>query len=91
MCAERIALYTAATQHPGKSVKKLAVVAHKKNHKELSAASSCGACRQVMVEFEERQKEPLGVIMLGAKKKWIKLSSAADLLPDGFTSAQLTD
>ena len=30
MCAERVALYSAATQYPGKSVMKIAVVAHKK-------------------------------------------------------------
>src|SRR6218665_3976052 len=38
MCAERVALYTAATQHPGKKIVKLAVVAHKKSHKELTPA-----------------------------------------------------
>ena len=91
MCAERVALYAAATQYPGKVIKKMAVVAHKKNHKELSVATSCGACRQVMVEFEERQKEAIGVIMLGGKKKWIKLSTATDLLPDSFSGAHLTD
>ena len=35
MCAERVALYVAASQYPEKKIKKLAVVAHKKNHKEL--------------------------------------------------------
>jgi cytidine deaminase len=28
MCAERVALYTAAIQHPGKRIMKMAVVAH---------------------------------------------------------------
>ena len=43
MCAERVALYTAASLHPGKKITKLAVVAHKRNHKELMPATSCGA------------------------------------------------
>ena len=42
MCAERVALYAAASQFPGKRIVKLAVVAHKKNHKELTSATCCG-------------------------------------------------
>ncbi len=91
MCAERVALYAAASQHAGKTIKKMAVVAHKKNHKELSVSTSCGACRQVMLEFEERQDEPISVIMLGPKKKWIKFSTAAELLPESFNSTHLSD
>src|SRR5882672_11681313 len=84
MCAERVALYAAAAQFPGKKIMKLAVVAHRKNHKELASATSCGACRQVMVEFEKRQKKPFEVIMLGADGKWIKAASAGSLLPFDF-------
>lgn len=84
MCAERVALYAVAAQFPGKRIMKMAVVAHKKNHKELTPASSCGACRQVMLEFEQRQHKPIEVIMLGPEEKWIKCSSAQSLLPFGF-------
>lgn len=84
MCAERVALYAVAAQFPGKRIMKMAVVAHKKNHKELTPASSCGACRQVMLEFEQRQHKPIEVIMLGHEEKWIKCSSAQSLLPFGF-------
>jgi cytidine deaminase len=84
MCAERVALYATASQYPGKRIVKMAVVAHKKNHKELSHATCCGACRQVMVEFEQRQKKTFEVIMLGADGRWIKSASAASLIPFGF-------
>ena len=89
MCAERVALYAAAAQFPGKRIKKLAVVAHKKNHKELIPAASCGACRQVMLEFEQRQNTPIEVIMLGPGEKWIKCPSALSLLPFGFVGKSL--
>lgn len=85
MCAERVALYAAASQYPGKKIVKLAVVAHKKNHKELTSATCCGACRQVMAEFERRQKKDFEVIMLGNDGKWIKCSSASSLLPFNFS------
>jgi cytidine deaminase len=89
MCAERIALYSAATQFPQKTIVKMAVVAHKKNHKELAAATSCGACAQVMLEFETRQKKPIEVIMFGPRGKWVKCSRTAMLLPLGFTKESL--
>jgi len=84
MCAERVVLYAAASQHPNKRIMKMAVIAHRKNHKELSPASSCGACRQVMSEFEERQNKPFEVIMLKSKNEWIKCASAESLLPFVF-------
>jgi cytidine deaminase len=84
MCAERVALYAVTAQFPGKRIMKMAVVAHKKNHKELTPASSCGACRQVMLEFEQRQQKPIEVIMLGPEEKWVKCSSVRSLLPFGF-------
>lgn len=89
MCAERVVLYAAAAQYPGKRIMKMAVVAHRKNHKELLPASSCGACRQVMLEFEQRQAKPIEVIMLGPGEKWIKCSSVGTLLPFGFSSSNL--
>ncbi|HZY78888.1 MAG TPA: cytidine deaminase [Cyclobacteriaceae bacterium] len=89
MCAERVALYNAATLHPNRKITKLAVVAHKKNHKELTSATSCGACAQVMLEFEARQNKTFEVIMLGADEKWVKCKSVSELLPFGFTKDSL--
>jgi cytidine deaminase len=89
MCAERVALYTAASVHPSKNILKIAVVAHKKGHKELTVATPCGACRQVMLEFEQRQTQPMEVIMLGPGEKWIKCTSTSALLPFGFTKENL--
>ncbi len=88
MCAERVALYAAASQYPDQKIVKLAVAAHKKNHKELAHATCCGACRQVMLEFEQRQKKYIEVIMLGADEKWIKCNSAASLMPFSFMLEQ---
>lgn len=89
MCAERVALYTLASTHPGKRIVKMAIVAHKKNHKELVPAASCGACRQVMAEFEDRQKNPFKIVMMVEDNKWAVCSSAASLLPFVFTKDSL--
>ena len=89
MCAERVALYAMASAYPDKRIVKMAIVAHKKNHKELVPAASCGACRQVMAEFEDRQKKPFEVVMMVEEDKWVKCSSAAALLPFVFTKDNL--
>jgi len=89
MCAERVALYAASSVHPGKKILKMAVVAHKKNYKELVAATPCGACRQVIVEYEEKQKQPIKMVMLGPGEKWVECSSAQVLLPMGFDKKSL--
>ena len=91
MCAERVALYAATAQFPGKTIRKMAVVARKKNHKDLSSATSCGACRQVMLEFESRQKSEIEVIMLGQDGKWVKCSSVSTLVPLSFDGSSLED
>ena len=62
MCAERVALFSAMAQHPESVIKKIAIVARRKTGKELTPATSCGACRQVMLEFEMRQEKPIEVI-----------------------------
>ena len=89
MCAERVTLYAAAAQHPDKKIMKVAVAAHKRNHKELTPATCCGSCRQVLVEYEARQHKAIEVIMLGPDKRWIKAPSAASLLPFSFTKESL--
>jgi len=89
MCAERVALYTASAIHIDKRIMKMAVVAHKKNHKDLVAATSCGACRQVMLEYEERQGKPLKVVMLSAPDHWVECSSVKALMPLSFDKSSL--
>lgn len=89
MCAERVALYATASRYPGKRIMKMAIVAHKKNHKELTPAASCGACRQVMAEFEDRQKKPFEVVMMVEDDAWVTCASAAELLPFVFKKDNL--
>lgn len=89
MCAERVALYAAVSVNPHKIIKKLAVVAHKKNQKDLLAATSCGACRQVMCEFESKQKKPIQIVMLTKESNWVVFPSASYLLPYSFNQENL--
>jgi len=89
MCAKRVALYAAAAQHPEKKITKIAVVAKRKGGKEVLPATSCGPCRQVMLEFEQRQEKYIEVIMQNMDHHWVKAPSAESLLPFCFTKASL--
>lgn len=89
MCAERVALYHAAAAHPGKKITKIVVVARRKGGKDLLPATICGGCRQVMLEFESRQKSAIQVVMYDQQHDWIKAPSVESLLPYGFTGANM--
>ncbi|MEQ9415219.1 MAG: cytidine deaminase, partial [Cyclobacteriaceae bacterium] len=84
-----VALYAAASAHPGKKLKKLAVVAHKKNQKELTAATPCGGCRQVMLEYETLQKTPIQIVLLTQESNWTIFPSVSFLLPFSFNKENL--
>lgn len=89
MCAERVAFFAASAQHPGKRIMKVAVVAKKKGSKDLVPATSCGPCRQVMLEFETNQKKPIAIVMQADDNTWVIAPSAASLLPYSFTKDNL--
>ena len=89
MCAERVALYAAAAQHPGVKVNKIAVTAKKKAGKELKPITPCGPCRQVLLEFEIRQHKPIEIVMFAEDDQWVKAPSAESLLPFAFTKEHL--
>ena len=51
---------------------------------ELCEASPCGACRQVLSEYERLQGHPLRVITLIGDGRVRVVGSVADLLPFAF-------
>jgi cytidine deaminase len=82
LCAERVALFSAGAQYPDIPVRDMAIVALK-DGKIRKYISPCGACRQVMVEFEKRGKVPMRIMLCGADEVQI-ISSAKELLPLAF-------
>lgn len=84
LCAERTALFAASAQQPGKAVKAIAIVG-RNSEQALTAASPCGACRQVMAEQEMRQKSPLRVICYHSDDKILIFEGVGTLLPFSFS------
>lgn len=84
LCAERVALYAAGAKYPDKAIHTLAVCASPKDG-HLVAASPCGGCRQVMVEFEHRQQKPFRFMFQHENENIIIMDSCKDLLPFAFS------
>jgi len=82
LCAERVALFAAAATHPAVPVVALAVIAVN-GGVTVPSVSPCGACRQVMIETEMRQQQPVMLMMCGKEETRIA-PSAACLLPPHF-------
>lgn len=92
-CAERTACFQASALYPGKKMEKIAIAAWTRLHQpdeasfddcfQLKPISPCGACRQVLLEYEHLYG-PIEVILYGREKTYI-LPSVASLLPLSFT------
>lgn len=89
LCAERTALFALSAHYPKAKIKLLAVTARRRKEEEFLPAMPCGACRQVMAEYEFKQKEPIPVLLQAANGKFYRFKSVADLLPFQFNSDHL--
>jgi cytidine deaminase len=89
LCAERVALFAASAQHPGIKIKAIAVAAFKGNETETRPASPCGACRQVMTEYEHLYKQDIRLIMMDSGNKIIVAQNVTSLLPFLFSPDSL--
>lgn len=87
LCAERVTLFYAGAQYPDVPVRTLAIAAMV-NGEIKEGISPCGACRQVLLETEQRYGMPLRVLLCG-KEEVMVFSSAADLLPFCFGKEDL--
>lgn len=86
LCAERTAMFAAGASHPGVAMLSIAIVGGFNCHLDPSPCSPCGACRQVMAEYQTLHKTPMSVILAGSGKV-LKFHKVDDLLPlvfDGF-------
>ena len=89
ICAERTLLSTASSLFPGIGIDTVAISYNNINGKSDSPVSPCGICRQSFVEFQQRTKHPIRIILSGLDGKVQLIENAANLLPLGFSSDDL--
>jgi cytidine deaminase len=88
ICAERVAIYYAGAHYPGEEVEAIAIFA-RSDEFIVHEVSPCGACRQAMSEYQQKQKKPIRVIMKGDKGEIQAVNSIEDLLPLMFHAEEL--
>ncbi len=88
LCAERVALFHAGAQVPGIAVDLICIVAKGDLMPISQLLSPCGACRQVMLESENRQNKPIRIILVNQDNRTMCIDSVQNLLPFGFGTFQ---
>jgi len=89
LCAERVALFAASAQYPGVPVKAIAITAKSEEIKIDEPLAPCGACRQVMTEYESRYNVKIKLILKGGPDKVHVIKSVSDILPFSFNPDKL--
>lgn len=79
LCAERVALFSASSQNPNMTILSIGIFADMKGQ-----ISPCGACRQVLLEYEEKQQKPIEMFLLNGDGEVRRFKASSDLLPFGF-------
>ncbi len=83
-CAEQSAIFWIGANHPDRKIKAIAVIARPGSGDDFRGVPPCGACRQAMLEYENRQNEPIRLIMLNSDNQILITESIGDLLPLKF-------
>ncbi|MEO5909164.1 MAG: cytidine deaminase [Ginsengibacter sp.] len=86
ICAERTLMSTASVLYPNVGIKTIAISYNNLNGKSDQPISPCGICRQSFVEFQQRTKTSIRIIMSGMEGKIQVIENAANLLPLSFSS-----
>ena len=80
LCAERTAMYAASAQNPGRKLVSLAVICSQNGALLEAPGAPCGACRQVMAQYERECGRPMRII-LGSRNEIRVFNGVASLMP----------
>ena len=83
LCAERVAVFYAKSQYPNKDILTIAVVAKSKEFEITEILTPCGACRQVLSEYEKNQSKSIN-LLLSTGKEVYEFPSVQSILPFSF-------
>lgn len=85
LCAERTTLFYANSRYPTAAVVALAIAARNEAGLLSRPLPPCGACRQVMLETEQRFGRPMTLLMSGTEEIY-RINGVQHLLPFAFDS-----
>ena len=86
LCAERVAIFSAGNSHPHTPPEIIAITAASEKGKVLHPPTSCGACLQVMDEYERRFGVELTIILSGESGEVYVAQGVKTFMPWRFDS-----
>ena len=85
ICAERTAMFYASATYPESIMTGIAITASQEGVLCDNPVTPCGACRQVMAQYQTKGGKPMSILLVGGRKIW-KFEKVDDLLPLIFDS-----
>ena len=89
LCAERVALFCIGAQYPEDQIVAIAITAHTEKFLIEKPVTPCGACLQVLGDFEQRQKRPIRVLLYCMGKNVLIAEGINSFLPFQFIEERL--
>lgn len=86
LCAERSAIFAAQSQHPESAIVALAITARNEEGLMATPVSPCGACRQVILEMEDRYQCDVKILLYGTEGIYV-IPNVKTLLPLHFVDS----
>lgn len=84
LCAERVAIFQAGSVYPNAKILKIVISATSDIHPTQRPTPPCGACRQSISEYEQKQDTPIEIYFMGESGQIYKSDSLENLLPLTF-------
>lgn len=88
LCAERTAVFAAQANYPAQAIDTLAIAAKNEYGFTGEPVTPCGACRQVILEIEDRYQHPVRILLYGTHGIY-QMHSVKDLLPLSFVDENM--
>ena len=90
MTAVLFVFFVAQFYYLDHAITTLAIAARNENGFLKSPISPCGACRQVILEMEDRYQQPVRILLYGENCTY-RFHSIKDLLPFSFVDANMKE
>lgn len=89
LCAERVALFNWGANHPNDPIETMAITAHTDEFPILKPITSCGACLQVLAEYEKKQAQEITILLFCQNGPIWKIKGIQNQLPFLFFEDRL--
>ena len=89
ICAERTLMSAASSLYPNVGIETIAISYHNVRGESNRPVSPCGICRQSFIEFQQRTKNTIRIILSGIEGEVYVIENAENLLPLVFGADDL--